>query len=242
MQVKRKVLLSVVTGALIAGLLSYALLANAGYFSTNSSTNQGLRVEGHGVIKVFNAQGKLVKQWEGYNSLNLGAINEILGCASGYPGKIGPLNTCSGFTNATEVYWTCNGSGCPTTSDILVSQTASQEVFCSPITAIGCGVLTTANDIPFSGSPPTSATCNPTIFPTSTTCSGWNVTSTISGAFTTQNCATSGCPITGAGAASYIPALGLGGFDISYQFDSLYPSITVTPGDTLVLTISFTVS
>ena len=106
MQVSRKVLFSVAAGALIFGMLSYALLANAGAFGT-SPTEQGLRVEGHGVIQVFNAQGKLVREWQGYNTLHVEGINAIAACISGVSINPDLDDTCTGLTNGTEIVWSC---------------------------------------------------------------------------------------------------------------------------------------
>jgi hypothetical protein len=75
--------------------------------------------------------------------------------------------------------------------------------------------------------------------PNTSDCTGWNVSSTYSGIFTSSDCGAS-CTVDTAGAAMVLSSSGL--LYGNTAFDGLTPSVVVAQGDSLALTITFAVS
>jgi|GEM_PF-4450062 len=213
-------------------LVSVALFGYPGVFG-NGGTQDGLRVEGHAVAKVYGPSGGLVGVWSGDNVLQAEGRNALASCVSGFSSIPFETGQCTGLTDGLFVDWLCNGSSCPTAASINFIDSSDLQVQCQdPANGGGCGAISVADPVAI-----TPSGCDPS----ATICAtGWNVTALFpSGTFSSKDCGST-CTIdqANAGLVSYYGGLVFG----FTQFDQLGPSIAVSPGDSLSLTITFTVS
>jgi len=222
--------------AIVTALLVFvALFGYPGVFGSGAN-REGLRVEGHAVARWYDASGNLLGEWSGQNSLSGIAISAIAACLGGISTTPFAFKTCTDLTTGIEAIWNCAaGVNCPSTPTVL-SDSASELVQCNQF--LSCKAVSLGN----TGIQPSG--CNPTT--TEGCATGWNVTANFgSTTFTGVDCGSS-CIVSNieAGLVTFsqpvitLPPIVSG---IS-SFDLLTPSIPVSPGDTLVLAITFTVS
>ncbi len=236
-----------VRGLLIVAALSGVLVGSlfVSYATTRSpsGSTEGLPIGGVAHIMVYNAQGQEVSSWTGHNTLFPSAAAAVAACLQGQPFPTsyttiatqgttgafpGVLQGCSGFTPDILVAW-------------VVASGVTEGGYCpasSYLAALGsCEVMSASNYLVPSG-----CTVN--------TCTGWDATATFpSTDFNASNgCATTctiGTVITMQGTVwtgQIVAGYGAGTIAGGNGFDLLSPSITLAQGDSLQITIAYTVT
>jgi hypothetical protein len=219
----------IIAGAVAIGiLLGSTIFAGFVSGSINGKASQSLNIGGIETIKVIGPDGKTVSFWQGRDPLTRYAINAIVGCITGTNGGTTTPNgfgSCNTWVSSTTIF------------------TADSSATC--VSAITCATFsaTVTNYVTPNGCDPAS----PLII---NICSGWQSQAIFPP--TTQwptACGSSGCGLEN---------VDLYGGVTSTLFDELCssgygeasctvagspnPLATVSPGDTLVVTISFTVT
>jgi len=227
---RRRILLGV-SAALIAGVMvSFVIFTS--FAAAGASTRQdSVKIQGIGVFKVYDSQGRLVDQVTAHNSLYSNGVNNMALCLSGVStsGNYGGA-PCTGVTNGMGATWVCNGGSSCLNGVITVADNTKDDGSCGGGLGAGnCAADTVATDavVPTGCSSSGGPTCN-----------GWTVTATFpSELFTTSSCATS-CTVDSAFAQYIFP----GPVGEGSAFDDIVGlSIALSPGDTLVITITFTI-
>jgi len=227
----RRRLYLVLTAVVFAGILvSWLVLASFAVIGAQSRQD-GVKIQGVGVFKVYDSQGRLVDQVTAHNNLYANGVNNMALCLSGVStsGNYGGA-PCTGVTNGMGATWVCNGGSNCLNGVITVADNTKDDGSCGGGLGAGnCAADTVATD----AAVPTG--CSSSGGPT---CTGWTVTATFpSELFTTSSCATS-CTVDSAFAQYIFP----GPVGEGSAFDDITGlSIALSPGDTLVITITFTI-
>jgi hypothetical protein len=233
----REALRALAVVAAVCAVLVGSLFLSPAASRSAGGTGEGLPVGGVAHITVFNAQGQEVTTWTGHNTLFPSAAAAVAGCLGGQGFSatttsvdVGTSTTaiaanlqgCSGFTPDILVAWGVgSGAVCPASNSLAAAGSNS------------CAIMSASNYLVPSG-----CTVN--------TCTGWDATATFpSTAFSASNgCATS-CNIEfvlalqGTVWSGAISQAGLAGGN---AFDLLTPGITLAQGDSLQITIAYTVT
>ncbi len=217
---------SVVIGILLGSTVFAGMLSR----TASGTQNQALTISGTETIKVIGPDGKVVSTWQGPDPLTVYARNAIASCVGGTNGgNLSPLNfgSCSTWITRMGIYVDHgNGQTCTITSG------------CSRLDSAATNFLTPAGCNPSSGTP--------------NLCSGWSTVATfLPNLFTTVNCGTS-CHVQAVVATNdnswawdelcthtYATTDASNGVNCTLGGGAIPP---VSPGDTLVVTIDFSVN
>jgi hypothetical protein len=240
-----KVSLAIVGSVALGLLIGTTILSNAVNGSASGNENQGLLLSGTATFKVLGPDGSLVSQWTGPDPLTNAAINAIAACLPGSDGgstdPIGPgspsgaSGSCSSFVSAAAVVFGPMGTGCTENGGAQTENSFS---------VTGCVVTAPAtNTLTPVGCDPNASTGS-TIPPL---CTGWITEATFGPAtFTSTNCnygvSQTPCAVlevaTGVNGVITNPSYGP-----TNGFDQIFPTpISLSSGDSLLVTIQFTVS
>jgi hypothetical protein len=227
--IRRRATVLGVSSAVILGILVSWLFLSPLSGSAGQTRQDNVKIQGMGFFQVFDSQGRLVSQQTEHNSLYANGVNNMAACLSGVStsGNYGGA-PCTGVTNGIGATWTCNGGSNCLNGVITVADNTKDDGSC------GGGGLACAGDAVATDAL-TPSGCNE--FGTNS-CVGWAVTATFpSELFTTSSCATS-CTVTSAFSEYLFP----GTVHEGSAFDDITGlSIALSPGDTLVVTITFTI-
>jgi hypothetical protein len=241
---------SVVAVALIAGTL-----IGASVFGTllavpkdpqvvGGERNQALTISGVETIQVLAPNGKVVSTWRGPDPISGAGINALAACIPGSNGGsttpvdpasvTGAGGTCSSFINAVEIVF--SPASYEAGGTCTNNQGAQTE---NGFTVTGCGAIASATNTL------TPLGCNPNQISDPELCSGWITQATFGPTtFTSTNCiyniSQTPCAVTevDAGTLSQLTTYGH-----TEGFDYLNPTpIPVSAGDSLLVTIDFTIS
>ncbi len=249
---RTKISLAIVGSVAIGVLLGSSVLANV--FNQNAtskgSEDQGLMISGIETIKVLAPDGSLASQWSGPDPLTALGTNALAACITGSDGgstdPIGPgsvtgaSGSCSSFINAVAIVF---GPADATQQGGTCADNAGAELE-NGFTVTGCQAeISATNTLTPLGCGPNSSTGS-TIPPL---CTGWITDATFGPTtFTPTNCiytiSQTPCGVleVDAGTLSQLTTYGhTEGFD--YLNLNAAP-IVVANGDSLLVTIQFTVS
>jgi len=247
---KLKLSLAIVGSLVIGILLGSSLLANVLNPNSTAKESQGLLLSGTETIKVLGSDGSVVSTWTGPDPLTNAGVNALAACIPGSdggstapigPGSItGASGSCSSFINAVAIVFgpadiTQQGGSCADNAgaenEYAFSETGCQaEIGATNIlTPLGCDP-----------NPSTGASIPPL-------CTGWITQATFGPTtFTPTNCiytiSQTPCAVleVDAGTLSQLTTYGhTEGFD---YLDLNATPIVVASGDSLLVTIQFTVS
>lgn len=251
---------------MFAGVAIVSLVIGVGvatYSSTPQASGRGetLPIGGVAHFTLFDAKGNVVGTWSVHNSLTSQAIGQIALCLSGVanpfpPGDPSYISSCGGafnqgLTQAIVLGWAPTGtaSGCPYTQ--MYAPYSNQPIG----TQAGISCATEPTTIGFYP-----AACEYPAYQGATIpdCTGWTATATFSSSDFSSNGCGSSCTVAFALALTGT-TWGGGGFTYTTQtvngrtlpvilvndgnaFDLIQPSIAIAQGDSLQVTIQFTVS
>jgi hypothetical protein len=232
-----------IAGSVVVGiLLGTTIFANVFSGTTSGTQKQPLAISGTETIRVIGANGKIVSTWNGQDPLTNIGMNAIVSCVTGSDGgSTTPwfFGTCSSWINGIEISFD-NPSGTCSYAAILSDCTLRIASATNSITPAGCSVTNPSN---FAiSTPPCTGWSTLAIFPVST--------------FTALNCGTS-CHVE-----DVVAGINAGGGSGIVPFDELCTHAyaggnpetgvgctlgggaipPVSPGDTLVVTIAFSIS
>lgn len=239
------VIVAVAVCAALGGMLvGSALLPGLLGHNAAGKEQQGLVLSGTETIKVLSPQGAVISTWKGPDPLTITAINAIAACLVGQTGPAG-----------VSVYGDCPSSGSTWIQQVEIDFGTG----CTFLTYYGgvCGVsdATATNTLTLNGQ----AGCDPSSPETTSNCNGWITEATFGpGTFTSTNCKTS-CALQNVQTQLNIgPPNGPGSAAFDYLCTSEFGTImvgttpspctltsspaTMSPGDSLLVTIQFTVS
>lgn len=248
---KAKVSLVVVGSLAIGVLLGSTVLSNVLNTNTSGKVTDGLYLSGTETIKVVAPDGKVVSTWTGPDPLTNIAVNAIAACIPGSVGgstdPVGPASTpangsCSSFINGVAIVFapasypfiggTCSeNAGAETENGFSVTGCQANAAATNILTPLGCD--------PNAGTPA----------PTGPLCSGWITQATFGPTtFTATNCiydiSQTPCAVleAGAGPLSQManPSYGIG--NAAFDILTVPTPISVAAGDSMLVTIQFTVS
>lgn len=235
-----------------------ALFSFDGGMGRTGGSGENLPIGGVAHFTVYDAKGAVVGSWMGHNSLTPQAIGQIALCLSGVANPFPPaqpyyISSCggaygSGLTQAIVLGWVPTGaaSGCPYTP-LYNGQGAVVG------TQAGLSCATEPTSVAFYP-----ITCSYPSYSSSDGCAGWTATATFpSSDFSSNGCGPS-CTITEALALTGT-SWGGGGFSTVHStvngltlttvlpnygnaFDYLTPSVSLSQGDSLQVTIQFTIT
>lgn len=252
---KRRTIVIISVSLVLGMLLGAVVFANlvSGHSILLSSgqvtKDQGLFISGTEAVKVLSPEGKVLSTWQGPDPISNLAINALAACIPGSDGgstdpkgpdsTTGASGSCSSFTDGVYIVFapadypfiggTCSqNAGAQTENGFSVTGCQANAQAVNTLTPLGCDPNSTT-----SGG-------NPAL------CTGWITEATFGPTtFTATNCIYSNsqtpCAVldVGAGTLSQLSTYGTNG-----AFDYLNPSpiIPVSAGDSLLVTIQFTIS
>lgn len=243
------VVVAIAIGALLLAAQFLPLVLNR---DSSASNKDGLYLSGTETIKVLSPDGKVVSTWTGPDPLTNIAINALAACIPGTnggstdpigPGSVtGASGSCSSFINAVAIVF---APGSITQYGGTCSANAGAQTL-NGYSVTGCQATTTATNYltPLNCGPDASTVASPPPL-----CTGWITQATFGpGTFTSTNCIynepATPCSVVSvdAGVMSQISPYPVG-YGYGEGFDSLSPTpIAVAAGDSLLVTIQFTVS
>jgi hypothetical protein len=230
---RTKIGLAIVGSVVIGILLGSTIFANMLSGTASGTQKQGLTIAGTETIKVLGPNGQVLSKWQGADPISTVTINAISSCVTGANGgSTSPLGfgSCSGWIGSISVY-----SDNPTGTCTELTERTN----CTILTSSATNYLTPQGCVP-------------------PLCSGWTTEAIFSPtSFTQKNCGTS-CQVEEVqvgGGTSAAPALfdelcthaysagnngeGDSGISCTLGNTAIAP---VSPGDTLVVTIAFSIS
>jgi len=245
------VVVALVAGILLGTIFSGNLFSPQRVSNPNhggdANTIQGVAFAGNETLKVLGPDGQVVSTWKGPDPLTVNAINAIAACLVGQTGEFG-----------VSVFQYCPTSGSTWIQQIEIDFGSGCTWLTSSTYSGGCGVsdAIATNTLTLNGQ----AGCDPSSSISTDNCNGWITEATFGPAtFTTTNCPTT-CPLQNVQTQLIIGPgpNGPGGAAFDYLCTSEFGSITVgtspepctlssspatmSPGDSLLVTILFTVS
>jgi len=241
--------LPVVAAIAVAAALGGLLVGSAvfpGFLNQDAAGKQvqGLLISGTETVKVIAPDGRVVSTWQGPDPLTADSINAIVNCVTGASTTPEGFGSCSGWVNSLMIVFDCSDSdtvGCQAlypTSTRLANYEASTPAT-STRTPIGCDATSTS---PLCTGWIFEGTFGPATF-TSTNCGGYpgGISLTSCGVDGVWSLASSGtffdCLTDDSQLTAYpIPVTPFCGPTLSW------PIVIVSDGDSLLVTIQFTVS
>jgi len=235
---RTKIVIALAASLMVGVLLGSTIFANVLSGTPSGSQKQGLTLSGIETLKIIGTDGKVVATWTGLDPLTPNGINYIASCV---PGSNGgsitpvPFGSCNGALNQVALYYdmpgvTCNDSGLNSAANT-----------CSFATAVPTNYLTPQACSPSTGSP--------------SLCSGWTTEAVFAPTtFTSANCGTS-CHVEVVWIGN--PNANAAPFDELCTHNWANPSDpqtgvsctlgnsaipAVTPGETLVVSVAFTIT
>lgn len=240
-----------VRGLLIVAALSGVLVGSlfVSYATTRSpsGSTEGLPIGGVAHITVYNAQGQEVSSWTGHNMLFPSAAAAVAACLQGQPFTTSYTSETVGSTTTPVVEGLQGCSGF--TPDIMVAWASPPPTVAAPTS----GACPASYSVAADGQSCAVESANNYLVPsgcTVNTCTGWDATATFpSTDFSASNgCATT-CTIGAVIAMQGVvwtgqitAGFGTGTIAGGNAFDFLAPSITLAQGDSLQITIAYTVT
>ena len=238
----------IITASVLIGILAGSMLLSAVPGKSSAGTeNDGLTFSGTINVKVLASDGSVVSQYTGPDPLEAAGINAIAACITGTDGgstsPIGPgsvdgyAGSCSSFVNAVAIvfspYQSVGGTcaqpgGSQTENGFSVSGCEENIAATNTLTPLGCGPNgSTGAPLPLCSGWITEATFGPTTF-TATNC-----------VYTTSQ---TPCAVTSVG-TGVLSQLTSYGYTNAFSAINLGATpIQVAAGDSLLVTIQFTVS
>lgn len=242
----------IITASVLIGIMAGSLLLPGVFIRGSTGTaSDGLVLSGTETIKVLAPDGALVSSWTGPDPLTNIAINALAACIPGTDGgstdPVGPASvtgasgSCSSFINAVAIVFA--PANYPEVGGTCAANAGAQTLNSYSVT--GCQATTTATNYltPLGCSPNSSTGAN-----TPPLCTGWITEATFGPAtFTATNCiydqSQTPCSVVSVDAGTLSQISPYPGYGYAEGFDTLSPTpIPVAVGDSLLVTIQFTVS
>lgn len=232
--------LAIVGSVAIGILLGSTVFSSVMARSATGKENVGLLLTGTENVKVMAPDGNIVSQWTGPDPVTYLTQNALAACITGTdggstdpigpPSVIGGSGSCSSFINAVAIVYA------PEYGCVINMEAVTLNGF----TVTGCQAATSATNYltPLGCSPNSSTAANPPPL-----CSGWITQATFGpGTFTSTNCiynqAETPCSVVQVDAGNLQQMLI---FDGSFDYVNPTP-IPVAAGDSMLVTITFTIS
>lgn len=227
----------------ISGALAIGILLGSTFFSgalsgqASGTARQGLTIAGTETLKVLGPDGQVISTWQGPDPLTFDGMNGIASCVTGTNG--GTLTPDAFYECST---WISN-IGIAFDKPSVTCTSAAEFTDCTQLESVASNYLTPQ------------ACYDTTPYPEgSTLCSGWQTQATFGpNSFTAANCGTS-CHVQmirtlgGTGGGAVFDELCTGSFGASDTSTGVKCNLgggaipAISPGDTLLVTIAFTVS